>query len=77
LEVEPSRTHVEPTFDIDALEQEEASHASVPQESNEPEPEAVDPDSAAFQNLVADAQKAQVAKMNPFLVQQEQNLPKP
>ncbi len=40
LEVEPSRTHVEPTFDIDALEQEEASHASVPQESNEPEPEA-------------------------------------
>ncbi|PTC06015.1 cell division protein FtsK [Vibrio mediterranei] len=77
LEVEPSRTHVEPTFDIDALEQEETSHASVLQESNEPEPEAVDPDSAAFQNLVADAQKAQVAKMNPFLVQQEQNLPKP
>lgn len=75
LDVEPSRTHIEPTFDIDEFEQEETLHASAHQQS--PENQDVDPDSAAFQNLVADAQKAQMAKMNPFLVQQEQNLPKP
>ncbi|GAL20260.1 cell division protein FtsK [Vibrio maritimus] len=40
-------------------------------------PAPVDQDVEAFQNMVADAQKAQVAKMNPFLVQQEANLPKP
>ncbi|WP_112478157.1 DNA translocase FtsK [Vibrio variabilis] len=64
IDVEPSTSHIEPTVDFDALDAEA---------ENEP----VDQDVEAFQNLVADAQKAQVAKMNPFLVQQEQNLPKP
>lgn len=64
MDVEPSTSHIEPTVDFDALDAEA---------ENEP----VDQDVEAFQNLVADAQKAQVAKMNPFLVQQDQNLPKP
>ncbi|WP_159651881.1 DNA translocase FtsK 4TM domain-containing protein [Vibrio atypicus] len=36
-----------------------------------------DADVAAFQNIVADAQAKAVAQQNPFLVQQETNLPKP
>jgi S-DNA-T family DNA segregation ATPase FtsK/SpoIIIE len=64
IDVEPSTSHIEPTVDFDAIDAEA---------ENEP----VDQDVEAFQNMVADAQKAQVAKMNPFLVQQDQNLPKP
>ena len=37
----------------------------------------VDDDSAAFQDIVAEAQAKVAAKQNPFLVQQEVNLPKP
>lgn len=37
----------------------------------------VDPDVAAFQNIVAEAQKQNLASQNPFLVQKEINLPKP
>ncbi|MEH0741374.1 DNA translocase FtsK 4TM domain-containing protein [Vibrio cholerae] len=38
---------------------------------------AQDEDAAALQNLVAEAQAKVVASQNPFLVQQDQNLPKP
>lgn len=37
----------------------------------------IDPDVQAFQNLVADAQTNLAAQQNPFLMQQEVNLPKP
>ncbi len=70
LEVEPETAHIEPTVDFAALEA-DADNDVVET------PAPVDQDVEAFQNMVADAQKAQVAKMNPFLVQQEANLPKP
>ncbi|USD61461.1 DNA translocase FtsK 4TM domain-containing protein [Vibrio sp. SCSIO 43140] len=70
LEVEPETTHIEPTVDFAALE------VDADKEVVET-PASVDQDVEAFQNMVADAQKAQVAKMNPFLIQQEANLPKP
>jgi S-DNA-T family DNA segregation ATPase FtsK/SpoIIIE len=37
----------------------------------------IDPDVDAFQKIVADAQKQNLASQNPFLVQKEVNLPKP
>jgi S-DNA-T family DNA segregation ATPase FtsK/SpoIIIE len=64
IDVESSTSHIEPTVDFDAIDAEA---------ENEP----VDQDVEAFQNIVAEAQKAQVAKMNPFLVQRDQNLPRP
>lgn len=71
IEVELSRSHIEPTIDLDAFDNE----TPMTHEATHSEP--VDEDVEAFQTMVADAQKAQLAKMNPFLVQQEQNLPKP
>ncbi len=47
------------------------------QDESEQLDDAADTDVAAFQSLVADAQAKVVAQQNPFLVQQEVNLPKP
>ncbi|WP_162063140.1 DNA translocase FtsK [Vibrio taketomensis] len=66
----------------------EASEATtvetVPEHNTQPEWQEVDEeeleqdkDAAAFQSLVANAQAKVVAQQNPFLVQQEVNLPKP
>ncbi len=86
-QVEPNTSH-EPSFssfDIDD-EDEPFSGAEIQdvetQESHMPahqfdEPEVEDQDVAAFQNIVSEAQANQVAQQNPFLVQNDVQLPKP
>ncbi len=72
--IEPESDHQEPvisTFDVADDEYQQPMMADV---------EEVDPkdqDVAAFQNIVSDAQAKVAAQQNPFLVQQETNLPKP
>ncbi|MGR4988466.1 DNA translocase FtsK 4TM domain-containing protein [Vibrio rotiferianus] len=54
-----------------------ATFEPVPQEVEVEEVQEGDQDVAAFQNMVSSAQAKVVAQQNPFLVQQEQNLPVP
>lgn len=83
-QVEPNSTHIEPTissFDVvEPSEQPTAKPAAVDVPMTEPvrlEHDNQDEDVSAFQSIVADAQAKVVAKQNPFLVQQELNLPRP
>ncbi|MBA5761752.1 DNA translocase FtsK 4TM domain-containing protein [Vibrio sp. 404] len=85
-QVEPNPTHIEPvisSFDVaDVEEVSHPSHQSEPERVNNEQPEVEefieqDQDVETFQSLVADAQAKVVAKQNPFLVQQDVNLPKP
>ncbi|MGF1776520.1 DNA translocase FtsK 4TM domain-containing protein [Vibrio nomapromontoriensis] len=68
--IESIDQHVEP--EAVWVEEPNVQPAAQPQEDAY-----VDADSQAFQSLVAEAQKTAVAKVNPFLVQQDANLPKP
>ena len=54
-----------------------ATFEPAPQEVEVEEVQDGDQDVAAFQNLVSNAQAKVAAQQNPFLVQQEQNLPVP
>lgn len=54
-----------------------ATFEPAPQEVEVEEVQEGDQDVAAFQNMVSSAQAKVVAQQNPFLVQQEQNLPVP
>ncbi|CAH1554462.1 DNA translocase FtsK [Vibrio jasicida] len=54
-----------------------ATFEPAPQEVEVEEVQEGDQDVAAFQNLVSSAQAKVAAKQNPFLVQQDQNLPVP
>ncbi|WP_104027460.1 DNA translocase FtsK 4TM domain-containing protein [Vibrio jasicida] len=54
-----------------------ATFEAAPQEVEVEEVQEGDQDVAAFQNLVSSAQAKVAAKQNPFLVQQDQNLPVP
>ncbi|MGF1753252.1 DNA translocase FtsK 4TM domain-containing protein, partial [Vibrio makurazakiensis] len=56
---------------------EEVTQQAVEQESSANEIASEDKDVAAFQSLVSDAQANMAATQNPFLVQQNVNLPKP
>ncbi|MFA0725287.1 hypothetical protein AB4574_29465, partial [Vibrio sp. 10N.222.49.E5] len=59
-------------------EQNQAPVVDLPwEEVTEEEPVHQDQDVAAFQNLVSEAQANIAATQNPFLVQQDVNLPKP
>ncbi|EGU46925.1 DNA translocase ftsK [Vibrio ichthyoenteri ATCC 700023] len=79
--VEVSSSHIEPTissFDVaEPIEDAQVSPVMSIDESAIPEAETQDQDVSAFQSIVADAQAKVVAKQNPFLVQQDLNLPKP
>ncbi|CAH1570527.1 DNA translocase FtsK [Vibrio rotiferianus] len=91
-QTEPSQ-HIEPTIsNLDVLDEEDEYQAqqaqpqpASPSATFEPAPQEVeveevqegDQDVAAFQNMVSSAQAKVVAQQNPFLVQQEQNLPVP
>ncbi|PMJ98984.1 DNA translocase FtsK 4TM domain-containing protein [Vibrio sp. 10N.261.55.A7] len=89
--VEPNSGHQEPTissFDVvdEDVEQQnyQASDEVVPaviEETGLDEEQSLeeeqDSDADAFQSLVADAQASAAGKLNPFLVQQETNLPVP
>lgn len=86
-QVEPNANHIEPTissFDVAApVVAEPAVVEPVAAEPIEVEPHTFekdqnqDQDVSAFQSIVADAQAKVVAQQNPFLVQQDVNLPKP
>ncbi len=83
-------THVEPQqpasqpVQPQAVQEQPMQHQAAPQPTA-PAPQDVeveevqegDQDVAAFQNLVSSAQAKVAAQQNPFLVQQEQNLPVP
>ncbi|MHA2760981.1 DNA translocase FtsK [Vibrio harveyi] len=83
-------THIEPQqpasqpVQPQAIQEQPMQHQAAPQ-SVAPAPQDVeveevqvgDQDVAAFQNLVSSAQAKVAAQQNPFLVQQEQNLPVP
>lgn len=83
-------THIEPQqpasqpVQPQAIQEQPMQHQAAPQ-SAAPAPQDVeveevqegDQDVAAFQNLVSSAQAKVAAQQNPFLVQQEQNLPVP
>lgn len=72
--IEPDPIHQEPvisTFDVAEEETVQPAVAEVEEVSQQ------DEDVAAFQNIVSDAQAKVAAQQNPFLVQQEPNLPKP
>ncbi|MFS1460405.1 DNA translocase FtsK 4TM domain-containing protein [Vibrio lentus] len=59
-------------------EQDQAPVVDLPwEEVTEEEPVHPDQDVAAFQNIVSEAQANMAAAQNPFLVQQDVNLPKP
>ncbi|WP_260259260.1 DNA translocase FtsK [Vibrio intestinalis] len=83
-QVEPSQ-HVEPVVgDLSVAEPEiveaEIAVPAVEEEQQSESSEAAtaqDQDVEAFQNIVAEAQANVAASQNPFLVQQEVNLPKP
>jgi len=81
--VEPDPAHVEPTISsFDVADTEQESHSSpqiAPEFVDHEQLEGIeqDQDVETFQSLVADAQAKTVAKQNPFLVQQDINLPKP
>ncbi|MDA0117993.1 DNA translocase FtsK 4TM domain-containing protein [Vibrio sp. T11.5] len=71
--VEPENAHQLPnisTFDVADEETNDSDLVEI-EEVNQ------DDDVAAFQNIVADAQAKVVAQQNPFLVQQDTNLPMP
>lgn len=90
--MEPQQAAVNPQEAMQAVQEQPVQQhvASQPQPASpsatfEPAPQEVgveevqegDQDVAAFQNLVSNAQAKVVAQQNPFLVQQEQNLPVP
>ncbi|MGC9421381.1 DNA translocase FtsK 4TM domain-containing protein [Vibrio sp.] len=65
---------------LDVLETpvvEEQANTQPETSTREQESDADDPDVQAFQTLVSEAQANLAAKQNPFLMQQEVNLPKP
>ncbi|WP_447469543.1 DNA translocase FtsK 4TM domain-containing protein [Vibrio harveyi] len=83
-------THVEPQQPVSqpvqpqAIQEQPMQHqaapqpvAPAPQDVEVEEVQEGDQDVAAFQNLVSSAQAKVAAQQNPFLVQQEQNLPVP
>ncbi|MEZ8223827.1 DNA translocase FtsK 4TM domain-containing protein [Vibrio splendidus] len=71
----PSSYEQEPT---QTTEQNQESVVDLPwEEVTEEEPVHPDQDVAAFQNIVSEAQANMAAAQNPFLVQQDVNLPKP
>ncbi len=78
IELEETSGHIAPTVSLDTLEQQTAEQGDelTVSESTIPAQE-VDADSAAFQSMVEEAQKTAAAKVNPFLVQKDANLPKP
>ncbi|WP_045394318.1 DNA translocase FtsK [Vibrio rotiferianus] len=90
--MEPQQAAVNPQVAMQAVQEQPVQQhvASQPQPASpsatfEPAPQEVeveevqdgDQDVAAFQNLVSNAQAKVAAQQNPFLVQQEQNLPVP
>ncbi|TMX36926.1 cell division protein FtsK [Vibrio rotiferianus] len=90
--MEPQQAAVNPQEAMQAVQEQPVQQhvASQPQPASpsatfEPAPQEVeveevqegDQDVAAFQNMVSSAQAKVVAQQNPFLVQQEQNLPVP
>ncbi|MFN1649439.1 DNA translocase FtsK 4TM domain-containing protein [Vibrio rotiferianus] len=90
--MEPQHAAVNPQEAMQAAQEQPVQQhvASLPQPASpsatfEPAPQEVeveevqegDQDVAAFQNMVSSAQAKVVAQQNPFLVQQEQNLPVP
>lgn len=86
-QVEPDAHHIEPVIsDFDVADDEFVEEDVQPEPlSAQPEVEdlgyeeesAQDKDVNAFQSMVAEAQAKVVAQQNPFLVQQDVNLPKP
>lgn len=73
--LEPSSYEQELT---QTTEQNQAPAVDLPwEEVTEEEPVHPDQDVAAFQNIVSEAQANMAAAQNPFLVQQDVNLPKP
>ena len=88
-DVEQDDTHIEPTIsNFDVLDDEEPRQPEMSAgyqdaaEDDQPEwldeeDDEQDQDVTAFQNMVSEAQANMAGKQNPFLVQQEVNLPKP
>lgn len=87
-QVESTQTHSEFNTQADKVQQGNTQGENVQQPAVQPEepvqqavqPEqnqAADQDAAAFQNMVAAAQVNALASQNPFLVQQDANLPVP
>lgn len=73
-EVEPDNSHQDPVISsFEVADEDSDISASVEVE----DVEEGDEDVAAFQNIVSDAQAKVAAQQNPFLVQQEANLPTP
>ncbi|AIU68478.1 DNA translocase FtsK [Vibrio coralliilyticus] len=73
-EVEPDSSHQDPVISsFEVADEDSDINASVEVE----DVEEGDEDVAAFQNIVSDAQAKIAAQQNPFLVQQEANLPTP
>ncbi|EEX33700.1 cell division protein FtsK [Vibrio coralliilyticus ATCC BAA-450] len=73
-EVEPDSSHQDPVISsFEVADEDSDINASVEVE----DVEEGDADVAAFQNIVSDAQAKVAAQQNPFLVQQEANLPTP
>ncbi|MGY3687632.1 DNA translocase FtsK 4TM domain-containing protein [Vibrio coralliilyticus] len=73
-EVEPDSSHQDPVISsFEVADEDSDIKASVEVE----DVEEGDEDVAAFQNIVSDAQAKVAAQQNPFLVQQEANLPTP
>lgn len=73
-EVEPDSSHQDPVISsFEVADEDSDINASVEVE----DVKEGDEDVAAFQNIVSDAQAKVAAQQNPFLVQQEANLPTP
>ncbi len=84
VHAEPQQSTVAPTQNVQpqvAVQPQpqvpSATFEPAPQEVEVEEVQEGDQDVAAFQNLVSSAQAKVAAKQNPFLVQQDQNLPVP
>lgn len=84
-EVEEDDAHIEPTIsNFDVLDDDESQQPAMSASEYETEvqeewvdEDEQDQDVQAFQEIVSEAQANMAGKQNPFLVQQEVNLPKP
>ncbi|UAB69310.1 DNA translocase FtsK 4TM domain-containing protein [Vibrio sp. SCSIO 43132] len=76
FEPEPVESEIE-LEPIEVSQSEEMVSESVEEQQSEQPTEEKDEDVAAFQSLVADAQKNMTASQNPFLIQKDQTLPVP
>ncbi|CCO48792.1 DNA translocase ftsK [Vibrio nigripulchritudo SOn1] len=76
FEPEPVDSEIEPE-PIEVSQSEEMAAEPVEEQQSEQPAEEKDEDVAAFQSLVADAQKNMAASQNPFLIQKDQTLPVP